>query len=57
MLINQSEMSIECFRLSDGNWVSQTYGLGDQVCFDSVDFRCDIAAIYRKVPGVVKSND
>lgn len=53
VLINQSEMSVECFRISEfEGWVSQTYGIGDEVCFDSVDFSCDIAAIYRKVPGV-----
>ncbi|MGB5962442.1 MAG: Uma2 family endonuclease [Coleofasciculaceae cyanobacterium] len=53
VLINQSQMSVECFRLSElEGWVSQSYGIGDQVCFDSVDFRCDVGAIYRKVPGV-----
>jgi Uma2 family endonuclease len=49
-LINQSEMSVECFRLSESEgWVSQSYGLGDEVYFNSIDFRCDVAAIYRKV--------
>ena len=57
VLINQSEMSVECFRFSDSEgWVSQIYGLGDEVYFDSVDFKCDIAAIYHKVPGVNKGN-
>jgi Uma2 family endonuclease len=55
VLINQSQMSVECFHLSElEGWVSQVYGLGDEVCLDSVDCRCDIAAIYRKVPGVGK---
>jgi Uma2 family endonuclease len=53
VLINQSQMSVECFRLSEsGDWVSQTYGQGEEVYFASIDFRCDIASIYRKVPGV-----
>lgn len=57
VLINQSEMIVECFRISElEGWVSQTYGIGDEVYFDSIDFRCDIAAIYRKVPGVAKGD-
>ena len=53
VLINQSQMSVECFRLLEsGSWVSQTYGQGDEVYFASIDFRCDIAFIYRKVPGI-----
>ncbi len=57
VLISQSEMSVECFRISESEgWVSQTYGRGDKVYFDSIDFRCDIAAIYRKVPGVAKGD-
>lgn len=58
VLINQSQMSVECFRLSEsGSWVSQTYGVGEEVDFASIDFRCDIASIYRKVPGIAKVND
>jgi len=57
VLINQSEMSVECFRLSESEgWVSQSYGLGDEVYFNSIDFRCDVAAIYRKVPGLGKGD-
>ncbi|MBD1832461.1 Uma2 family endonuclease [Cyanobacteria bacterium FACHB-472] len=53
VLINQSQMSVECFRLSDsGDWVSQTYRQGDEVYFASIDICCDIASIYRKVPGI-----
>ncbi len=53
ILIHQSQMSVECFRLSDsGDWVSQIYHPGDEVYFASIDFRCDIASIYRKVPGL-----
>ncbi|MEP0752464.1 Uma2 family endonuclease [Trichocoleus sp. Lan] len=57
VLIHQSQMSVECFRLSDsGNWVSQIYRQGDEVYFASIDFRCDIASIYRKVPGLQNAN-
>ncbi|MBW4649176.1 MAG: Uma2 family endonuclease [Kastovskya adunca ATA6-11-RM4] len=57
VLINQSQMSVECFCLSESEgWVSKTYETGDKVYFDSIDFRCDIAAIYRKVPGVGKGD-
>ncbi|MBD1894579.1 Uma2 family endonuclease [Coleofasciculus sp. FACHB-129] len=53
VLVHQSQMSVECFRLSDsGDWVSQTYRQGDEIYFASIDFRCDIASIYRKVPGL-----
>ncbi|HEY9653146.1 MAG TPA: Uma2 family endonuclease [Coleofasciculaceae cyanobacterium] len=53
VLINQSQMIIECFRLSESEgWVSQTYGQGDEIYFASIDFRCNIASLYRKVPGV-----
>ena len=54
VLINQSQMSLECFRLSElGIWVSQTYEQDSEVHFASIDFRCDIASIYRKVPGIL----
>ena len=57
VLINQSQMSVECFRLSEsGSWVSQTYGQGEEVDFTSIDFRCDVASIYHKIPGVLKGN-
>lgn len=58
VLIHQSQMSVECFRLSEsGSWVSQIYGQGEEVEFASIDLRCDFASIYRKVPGVLKSDD
>lgn len=57
VLINQSQMSVECFRLSEsGTWVSQTYGQAEEVDFTSIGFRCDIASIYRKVPGIMKAD-
>lgn len=58
VLINQSQMKVECFRLSEsGSWVSQIYEIGEQVYLSSIDFRCDLASIYRKVPGIGKDND
>jgi Uma2 family endonuclease len=53
VLVNQSQKQVECFRLNEeGIWVSQIYGLGDEVEFKSLDFRCDIDSIYLKVPGI-----
>lgn len=54
VLINQSQMNVECFRRTEsGSWVSQSYVQGEEVDFASIDFRCDIALIYRKVPGLI----
>ncbi|MEG4116987.1 Uma2 family endonuclease [Microcoleus sp. N9_B4] len=54
VLITQSEIKIECFRLNaEGNWVSQTYRQGDELELMSIDFRCPIAQVYQKVPGMV----
>ncbi|MEG5065718.1 Uma2 family endonuclease [Microcoleus sp. B3-A4] len=54
VLITQSEIKIECFRLNaEGNWVSQTYGQGDRVEFVSANFSCAISEIYQKVPGII----
>ena len=53
VLVNQSEMSIECFRKNEqGIWISQTYKRGEKVNFTSVNFNCEIELIYRKVPGI-----
>ncbi|NEO54595.1 MAG: Uma2 family endonuclease [Okeania sp. SIO3B5] len=55
VLVNQSEMSIECFRKNEqGIWISQTYSRGETVNFASVDFNCKIELIYQKVPGIAK---
>ena len=54
VLITQSEIRIECFRLNEsGNWVSQTYGQGDTVEFVSANFSCTTSEIYQKVPGII----
>ena len=54
VLITQSEIKIECFRLNaEGNWVSQTYRQGDAVEFVSANFSCPISEIYQKVPGII----
>ncbi|WP_013320879.1 Uma2 family endonuclease [Gloeothece verrucosa] len=53
VLIKQTEMKIECFRRSDsGQWTSHIYQSGDEVHLASVDFRSDLATLYRKVPGL-----
>ncbi len=54
VLITQSEIKIECFRLNaEGNWVSQTYRQGDELELMSIDFRCPIAQVYQKVPDLI----
>jgi Uma2 family endonuclease len=54
VLITQSEIKIECFRLNaEGNWVSQTYREGDELELRSIDFSCPIAQVYQKVPGLI----
>jgi len=54
VLITQSEIKIECFRVNaEGNWVSQTYRQGDELELMSIDFRCPIAQVYQKVPGLI----
>ena len=54
VLITQSEIKIECFRLNaERNWVSQTYRQGDTVEFVSANFSCPISEIYQKVPGII----
>ncbi|MBD1921946.1 Uma2 family endonuclease [Microcoleus sp. FACHB-831] len=54
VLVSQSEMKVECFRLNEeGKWVSETYVSGDEVYLASVDFRCPISSIYQKVPGII----
>ena len=54
VLITQSEIKIECFRLNaEGNWVSQTYRQGDTVEFVSANFSYPISEIYQKVPCII----
>ena len=54
VLVNQSRMSIESFRFSEsGSWVFKTYEQGSEIYFTSINFHCDIASIYRKVPGIL----
>jgi len=54
VLITPSEIKIECFRVNaEGNWVYQTYREGDELELMSIDFRCPIAQVYQKVPGLI----
>ncbi|PSB04789.1 Uma2 family endonuclease [Merismopedia glauca] len=52
VLVNQSELKVSCFRLTEAGWVEQTFGATEEVYFASVDFQCAIASIYQKVPGI-----
>ena len=54
VLITPSEIKVECFRVNaEGNWVSQTYRQRDELELMSIDFRCPIAQVYQKVPGLI----
>lgn len=54
VLISQERFSVECFRRnSQGQWVLYTFGVGEEVEFASVDFRCEIAALYEDVADLV----
>ncbi|WP_041740747.1 Uma2 family endonuclease [Calothrix sp. PCC 6303] len=47
VLVSQDRMNVECFRRNEkGRWELYRFGVGEIVEFSSVDFRCDIAAIY-----------
>jgi Uma2 family endonuclease len=50
VLVSQTERKVDCFRKTNEGWVGQTYGAADDVYFASVDLKCAIASIYRKVP-------
>lgn len=54
VLVNQSEMALECYRLTAEGWVGQRYGVGDPVRFESVGLDWAIATLYQKVPGFLE---
>jgi Uma2 family endonuclease len=46
-LVSLTEMKVEFYRLErEGNWISQIYGIGDDIYFTRVDFCTPIPAIY-----------
>ncbi|MFB2981229.1 Uma2 family endonuclease [Microseira sp. BLCC-F43] len=50
VLISQDQMRVECFRRdASGNWIAQTYEQGEEISFQSINFSCPIASLYRKV--------
>ncbi len=57
VLVSQDTMNIDIFRRNeDGHWVLYSFVEGEEIEFTSVDFRCDIAAIYQDVP-LVEADD
>jgi Uma2 family endonuclease len=52
VLVIQTEQKVDCFRKTPEGWVGQTYHASDTVHFSSVDLKCAITSIYRKVPGL-----
>ncbi|BAZ13597.1 hypothetical protein NIES4071_54360 [Calothrix sp. NIES-4071] len=50
VLISQDTMNVDIFRRNEeGHWVLYSFVKGEEVEFTSVDFRCDITAIYQDV--------
>ncbi|MBF2067918.1 MAG: Uma2 family endonuclease [Calothrix sp. C42_A2020_038] len=57
VLVSQDTMNIDIFRRNqNGRWELYSFVEGEEVEFTSIDFRCDIAAIYEDVT-VVKADD
>ena len=53
ILITQSQQKIECYRRElSGFWSEQAYKAEEVVEFRSVNYRCPMDDIYRKVPGL-----
>ncbi len=50
LLINQEQMSVECFRRNnEGLWVLYPYQKGDEIYLGSIDFRSPIEILYEDV--------
>ena len=49
MLISPVEVWVECYRRSQNFWKYQTYGPGDTIHFESIEFRCAIELLYEDV--------
>jgi Uma2 family endonuclease len=54
VLIHQSQILVERFQRKSSNlWVPEIYRLGDTIEFDSINFRCSIAALYENIAQLV----
>jgi Uma2 family endonuclease len=54
VLVNQNKVQVECYRKQpSGEWHYQSYGVGETVKIQSIDFSCSIEKIYHKVLGLV----
>ncbi|HEY9691860.1 MAG TPA: Uma2 family endonuclease [Oculatellaceae cyanobacterium] len=50
VLISQDQIKVECFRRnSEGGWDAYTYTQGQEVNLASINFQCDITALYEDV--------
>jgi Uma2 family endonuclease len=57
VLVSQDTMNIDIFRRNEnGRWELYSFLEGEEIEFTSVDFRCDVAAIYQDVT-LVEAND
>lgn len=54
VLITQNQIKVECFRINEaGEWVEYIYQ-DEELYLASIDFRCTMADLYKKVPGLKK---
>jgi Uma2 family endonuclease len=54
VLINQDRIQVECFRRnSERLWVLHPYTRGSEIHLATVDFRCEIEALYEDVVGII----
>ena len=49
ILVNPAEIWVECYRRRNEVWICQTYGPGDTVQFESIEFSCPIELLYEDV--------
>ncbi|WP_160299527.1 hypothetical protein [Leptolyngbya iicbica] len=49
-MVHQKQVLVERFqRKADNLWVPEIFRAGDRVQFTSIDFTCDIAALYENM--------
>jgi Uma2 family endonuclease len=50
VLLHQKQVLVERFqRTSETLWIPKIYGTGDIISFDSIDFSCNISALYENL--------
>ncbi len=53
VLITQNQIQVECFRLNEaGEWIEYIYKDNEELYLASINFRCTMDDLYKKVPGL-----